>query len=190
VATDLPTQHDHSSEPAPQDRTEEFVALLARSEFEIHTYILTLLPNRADADDVLQRTSVILWRKFSSWQRGTDFAAWACQTARFEVKNFLRSRARDRLYFDDELIDSLGDVRNEMAEDFSGRRDALHSCLEKLGSRDRQIIEGCYTEKNTTAKEVAAQLGRPVNTVYKALIRIRRALFECVERTLAGEGRV
>ena len=34
---------------------------------------------------------------------------------------------------------------------------------------------------------VADQLGRPVNTVYKALQRVRRALRECVDRRVNAQ---
>ena len=58
--------------------------------------------------------------------------------------------------------------------------------MKKLGSRDRELIERRYRTK-TTARRVAEELGRPTSTVYKALARIRDALYDCVERTLAQE---
>jgi RNA polymerase sigma-70 factor (ECF subfamily) len=70
----------------------------------------------------------------------------------------------------------------------------LRRCLEKLSEKDRQLVRKCYGDgyrpqgARVTFKAVALELGRPVNTVYKALNRIRRALYECIERTLAVEG--
>ena len=46
----------------------------------------------------------------------------------------------------------------------------------------------CYGDSRVTFKTAARNLGRPVNTVYKALNRIRKVLYECIERTLAVEG--
>ena len=68
------------------------------------------------------------------------------------------------------------------------RRDALRRCLEKLADKDRELVRHCYGDSRVTFKTVAQELGRPVNTVYKALNRIRKALYECIERTLAVEG--
>jgi RNA polymerase sigma-70 factor (ECF subfamily) len=59
-------------------------------------------------------------------------------------------------------------------------------CLNKLGTRDRELIERRYQAK-TTARKVADELERPASTVYKALARIRSSLFDCVERSLAQE---
>lgn len=170
-------------------RTDEFVRQLAASEWQVYTFIMTLLPRWADADEVRQRTTIVLWRKYDQFIPGTDFVAWACEVARFEIKGFLRDQLRDRLYFDDELIDTLSETRLELAPRLSGHQEALTRCLEKLVPSDREIIDRCYFDKDLTAKDVAIELGRPVNTVYKALIRIRRALLECIERTLSAQGR-
>ncbi len=168
------------------DRTEEFVGLLSRHQQELHTFIHILIPQCVDADDVMQKTSIVLWQKFDQFQAGTNFAAWSRQVARLEVLRFYRSKARDRLVFDDALVESLAEVQIARADELLARRQALFQCREKLRPSDRQLLEHCYNynAKKTPAKDVAAALERPVNTVYKALIRIRHALFECIEQTL------
>ena len=168
---------------------ERFIQMLATSEHEVRAFILTMLPHWGDSDELLQRTSVVLWRKFPEWSATENFVAWACQVARLEVKDYLRKQSRDQLFFDERLIDSLSDTRAELADELSDRRDALVHCRQKLVPKDLEIIDCCYSDKRVTAKEVARTLGRPANTVYKALIRIRRVLFECIERELAKEGR-
>jgi RNA polymerase sigma-70 factor (ECF subfamily) len=185
---------ENSPNPAPPeppggDRTERFVGMLLQGEFEIRAAIFTLCPHQADADDLWQRTSTILWRKFGEWRPETDFVAWACTVARFEVKNFLRTRSRDRLCFDETLIESLGDTRAQLRDELAAQRDALAQCVQKLKPDDRRIIDHCYTEGTTTIKAAAITLGMQLNTVYKALIRIRRKLLECTEKVLAIEGR-
>jgi RNA polymerase sigma-70 factor (ECF subfamily) len=171
------------------DRTEEFVRLLSQYQTLIRGFLFTLLPNRTEADDLFQRTSIVLWRKFDQFQVGSDFGAWACQIAKFEVRNFLRVERRDRLCFSDELLTSLADIRLALDNELELRREALRHCLGKLRRIDRQIIHQCYGPESTTAKDAADRLGRPANTLYKALIRIRRALFECIERTLKASER-
>ena len=170
------------------NRTEAFVALFAKSQYEIHSFVLTLVPNRADADDVMQTTSIVLWRKFDQFVPGTNFVTWACQVARLEVQNFRRVKGRDRLVFDDDLLQSLGNLRLSMSDELAAHRGRLRDCITKLRLDDRELIRRCYGKKATTARQVALELGKPVNTVYKALIRIRRGLYECVRRSIdAGD---
>jgi RNA polymerase sigma-70 factor (ECF subfamily) len=68
------------------------------------------------------------------------------------------------------------------------RRDALAACIEKLATRDRDLLARRYSPGATT-QSTSEQVGRSAEAVYKALARIRRALFECVQRALAREER-
>ena len=161
----------------------EFERLFAEAEAEVRTYIFAILPNWANAEDVLQRTRIVLWRKFADFRAGSNFGAWARQIARFEVKNFRRTQRRDRHQFGDELIESIAEMRGSMTEELEQRRAILQQCVDKLAASDRQIIRHCYGPNATTTKAAADRLRRPVNTLYKALNRIRRTLMDCVQQT-------
>ena len=55
--------------------------LMTRHQRQIFSYIYTLVPNRPDAEDLLQETSLVICEKFREFEVGTDFVAWACQIA-------------------------------------------------------------------------------------------------------------
>jgi RNA polymerase sigma-70 factor (ECF subfamily) len=173
------------SEPAVQIGA--FEALFTQCEADVQAFIFTLLPHWANAEDVLQRTRIVLWQKFSQFQPGSNFKAWALQVARFEVANFRRRQRSDRHQFGDALIDSLAEVRSSLAEELERRRTALEQCVRKLRPSDRQIIRHCYGPKATTTKAAADRLHRPVNTLYKALQRIRRSLMDCVNEVTTDD---
>ena len=167
-------------------RNEEFVRLFVKNQRRISAFITTLLPNSADAEDVLQETSVISWQKFHEFQPGTNFASWACSIARFEVLKFRRQQRPAQLIFSDTLLEELANRQLEEIDEFDVRYTALAICMEKQRPVDRELF--CrYYQSDNTAKQVAEQLDRPVNTVYKALNRIRRALHECISRYIARE---
>lgn len=175
--------HDPTGPPGPSaSQIAEFERLFHQCEAHIQGFIFTLLPHWSDAEDVLQRTRIVLWQKFDRYEDGSNFRAWALQVARFEVSNFRRTQRSDRLCFDEALVASLADVRTSMVAELDQRRAALAQCLRKLRASDRQIIRHCYGPRATTTKEAATQLHRPVNTLYKALNRIRRTLTECVQQ--------
>ena len=48
------------------DKNRLFLRLFLQNQRRLYAYILTLLPNRADADDVLQETSLVMWDKFDA----------------------------------------------------------------------------------------------------------------------------
>lgn len=161
------------------NRTEAFVELFSLQQRSLYGFIYTLVHNQADAEDLLQQTSLILWRKFESFEIGTDFNAWAHRIAHLEVLNFLKRKRRSRVCFSDELLAKLATVRTDRADLHAADRDTLLGCIEKLGDSDRRLIQCCYAEKQNI-KSAAAELGRPAASIYTSLSRIRRLLLACI----------
>jgi len=168
-------------------RTRQFVTLLARHEARLHGYILTLLPHWADAEEVLQEVNLIMWEKFDQYEPGTNFFAWGCQIARYEVMRARRRRDRDHVRFSDATLDTLADETESMQDELVDRSQALLECMTKLPDRDRNLIELRYAEGATTLS-VAEATGRSTDAVYKALARIRRTLHDCIQRALGIGG--
>jgi len=168
--------------PTP-DRTEQFIALLAQAEPQLNAYILSLLPRWADADEVRQQTHITLWRKFDHFEPGTNFTAWACAIARYEVLKYRQALSRDRLIFSDEAIHAVEQTVRDHTDHLSDERDALAQCLEKLTDDERELTRLAYAA-DTPINQIAVEVGVSANTLYKRLHRIRRSLLDCVQRTL------
>ena len=79
---------------ANDDPGKAFTRLWVAHSPRIFAYIHALVPNWADAEEVLQETGIVLWEKFHQFDRGSDFGRWACSVAHFEV---LKHRKRAAL---------------------------------------------------------------------------------------------
>jgi RNA polymerase sigma-70 factor (ECF subfamily) len=168
------------------DRTSEFVALLAAHERGVFKYILRRLADTNAAQEVLQETSVTLWQKFDQFEKGSNFFAWARRVAHFEVMKFRQSRRRDRLRFSEGFLQGLSDEWLTSDRLLRARRTALPDCVVKLPPADRELLEQRYAG-NETILEIARRMGLPANTLYKTLERIRRRLKIYIERTVGGD---
>lgn len=168
-------------------RNLRFVRLFAQHEHQIYAYIVAALGNWTDADEVMQETSVALWEMFDRFTEGTSFVGWACQIAYFRILRFREKRRRDRLEFDQEFVDAVAATALEESDWFECRRKALGDCVGRLKPHDRDLLQSCYADDGTI-KSASERLDRPAKSVYKALARIRQALFDCVQRKLAAEG--
>lgn len=182
------------SDPTPSidwtnvsQRTEEFIRLFTKAEPLIFAYILTLLPHFSDAEDALQQVNLVMWRKFDSFRPGTDFVSWGRAIAHREVLALRKERQRLRLQFSDEFIEAVASDAQQCGDLLEARHRALAACLEKLKARDRDLVERRY-QPGATTESVAAQVGRSVDAVYKALNRVREALWQCINRAIAAEG--
>jgi RNA polymerase sigma-70 factor len=166
----------------------DFVKHFASDHDRLFAYIYTLLPRRADAEDVFQRVSMILWQKFDAWDRGAPFLSWACGVAFYEVRNFLRVSSRDRLRFGDALLETLARERAAALKRRDERAAGLEACLDGLEPADRQLVRSAHEEGEGVAG-LARRRGQAVQTLYNRLCQLRRRLLECVDgRTAAGEG--
>ena len=139
---------------------------------------------RQDADDVLQETNVVLWQKREDFTEGTNFWAWACRIAQFQVLSLRKQQQRDRLRFDDDLIEQLATESVEMPSD---RQEALEKCLDGLSDRKRELISLRYGTDLPAAK-VAEKLGLTRGAVYDSLYNIRLSLAHCIDHFLIDEG--
>src|SRR3954470_18998801 len=74
-----------------EEDTEKFVVLLTGSQAEILRYILALVPEVNEAQEILQETAVALWRKFDQYDLSEPFVPLAC---RFAFNHVLKHRAR------------------------------------------------------------------------------------------------
>ena len=168
-------------------RREEFLDLLRTHKHQVFNFIFCILQNMHDTEDVFQQTSLALWENYEQYKPGSNFGAWATRVARHRVSQFIRSRQRNRhLYFTDEIIDRISETPFSSPEVQQARMKALAACREKLSIRDQRLLALCYGGANSI-RDAAMQIGRPVETVYSSLTRIRGRLRVCIERNLARE---
>ena len=169
---------------------DQFVERFVRSQDRIYAYVVTLLPNRADAEEVFQQTSLILWKKWQQFDPGRDFVRWACGIAHNEVCAFLRKHAdKGRVHLSEDVMAEVVQVRLDVHDLLEVRRRLLRHCLDQLKQGHRELLERCYAGKDSI-KAIAAELGQRPNVLYMRLKRLRRAVFDCVNRALTAEGLV
>lgn len=168
-------------------RQELFVRLLTQYERNLRRYVTSLLPDRSGVDDVLQETSVALWKKFDDYRPDEPFIPWACRFAYFEVLKHRKNSRNQRLRFSDEVVEALAQERLAHQGLLDAQATALEGCLAKLPPSDRELIEKRYGGESSVA-DFARDAGLPAKPLYRAMERIRRGLLECVNRRLALEG--
>ncbi len=164
----------------------EYVGLVMRSQRRLYAFIYALVRQPTDAEDVLQETNLVLWKKAAEFAPGTDFTAWACRIAQFQVMAFRKRRQRLREHFDDALLTQLADEAAILMDSFDDRQHALLECVKTLKPAAREMIARRY-EPGGSVNDMAERLGRSPKAVSEALRRVREALLRCIERRLSLE---
>ncbi len=166
-------------------RTTRFVELLTSHQRDLFVYIDTLMAGDSAVSDVLQDTNLALWSRLNDFDFERPFLPWAYGFAYQRVLAFRKTRSRSRLVFNEELLELISDVYVGDRISADSRLAALQRCLAKLDSADGELIRDRYVDR-MPVKTLASRSGRTANQLSVRLFRIRQALAQCVEASLAG----
>lgn len=167
----------------------EFVLLITSHQTAIYAYILTLMPDRVAAQDVLQESNLVLCRKRDEFEPGTNFKAWAFRIAYWQTMAHLKRVKRSGLVaLDPDVFELVALEAEEQLEDLEDRHLALRSCLQKLPAGDASILLAHY-QRGESLAEMSGRLGRTRDALKQVMLRIRRSLRTCIEHQLVGHAR-
>lgn len=172
----------------PQDKLkhDRYLKLFMANQDKIYAYILMLVTNVQDADDLIQETASTIWEKFDSFKPGSDFAAWAITIARFKVMNYRRSQTKSIIHYSSPTLEAIEAYAGEYVQTELSVREYLKECLGRLSEDDRSLIQMRYSQVATT-KALAEKLGRSLHGLYSSLSRIQLLLLECLNRKRSAE---
>jgi RNA polymerase sigma-70 factor (ECF subfamily) len=165
--------------------SDAFVQLMTEHQGRLFAYVLSLLGDPDQANDVLQEANLVLWRNAAEFQMGSNFRAWAFRIAHFQVMAHRQRQLRDRLVFDDEMLAVLDPAAKAVDETYEERQERLTACLEKLPEAQRDLLRQRYAD-GLSLQMIADSVRRTANAVAQTLFRARRTLIDCVTRLAEG----
>jgi len=166
----------------PRTPEERMVGWIASHQAALHRFILSLLPDRTLAADVLQETNLVLWRKAADYDPERPFLAWAFGVARHQVMAARRDAGRDRHVFSDKLVELLAD-EHPTDDSAAQLEEALECCLNKLPGHQRELILARY-QPGASVQELAQARSQSPGALSVLLLRIRKVLEDCVDRQM------
>ena len=163
----------------------DFIRLFLEAEKDLLRYVMVMIPNVADARDVVQETAVALWDKIDRYDPEKPFAPWACRFALNEAKMFLRKKSRQKRLAD-EVVNLLEIERMENSNRLDARKHFLKECIKVLPKKNAEIVNDYYFNE-LSVDELAKRFEKSVEAVYKTLQRVRQALHSCIENKIQLE---
>jgi len=166
------------------DNTELFMGLALSSQKEIYAFILSLVVSPSDADDILQETLTVMWRKFVEFERGTNFVAWGKQIARFKILDYLRKNRTSKFCFDSDVLKII-ESNSSQIDNLSDRNQAMKQCIQKLPEKYKSIVKMRYA-RDMSFKQIALKYGVSKQSMFRMVGRIHVLLAKCIKNTLAA----
>ena len=142
---------------------EAFLQLYQSTDRTIYSFILSILKNSQDAEEIMQETYMKIWTSASSYQSKGKLLAWIFTIAR----NLCYMKFREQKYRSDLSLDDL--AGNEQGEPCSKIEDAadkvvLKAALEILKEEEREMVL-LHAAAGLKHRESAEALGMPLATV-------------------------
>jgi len=135
------------------------------------------------AEDVVQETAQIAYRKLNYLIPEADFAGWLKAIARRQALAARRRLTKTNLVADD-VIERV--YQDPAPASGSRRGEALTECIDRLEGRAAQAVKGHYFE-GLKLNDLAERMGMTSAAMRQLIHRVRVLLLECVRRRLSME---
>ena len=157
----------------------KFKHLIADVQSELFPFIFSLVSHKEDAEDILQKTNLILCKKQEQFDpKLASFKTWSFQIARFQVMAHKTKNARSKICLSNELTEVLASESIDY-DTPQIRMNALNKCYNKLPQHMRKIAELRF-KRDLSIKEISLCLGIPLGSVSPTLNRIRSNIMGCI----------
>ena len=173
------TSLDDTLEAVADGNRAAFEALYQRTNVKLFGVALRILPERQEAEEVLQEVYLVVWRRAGAFDpaRGTAMT-WLITLARNRALDRLRASRRrptDSIELAGEVPDPQPDAEAQALAGDEATRIAV--CLDRLDGDDARLIRTAFFEGASYA-DLAERAARPLGTIKS---RIRRALIRLKE---------
>jgi RNA polymerase sigma-70 factor (ECF subfamily) len=172
-----------NQKPTLGEKQDLFHRLLFRNQNRIYAYVLTLIGNYTDADDVMQETISVMWQKFTDFKAGTNFISWGISIAHYKILDYRRNKQKDGklCQYNNDLLEQFGYEVTKSSALFDEKFALLRNCIEKLKGRYLTIIKLRFQE-DLNPSVIADRCGISISNVYQILSRAYHMLISCVNK--------
>ena len=133
----------------------EFSELLREGRGRVFGYLLALVQNLADAEDLYQQTALLLWEKFDQYQPGTDFGSWATTVAALHGAEFFATQSPSTKLFSEAALSGWRRCKGESkTEDCTARLEALPIAWPLFPTGERRLVRLRY-EGDRSVEDIA-----------------------------------
>lgn len=159
-----------------------FESLYRASSSRLFSVCLRLLPDRAEAEDVLQEVFTTIWHKAHQFDPNRASAiAWLAMIARNKAIDRLRAAPARGMLAPIEAAGELADtgttpLQAAVSADDSAR---LEACMAQLETRRQSLIRAAFFEGATyeeLAQRIASPLGSVKSWIRRGLLQLRGCL--------------
>ena len=171
-----------------------FSQLVELHHVPVRCYLVRYVRDATAADDLAQEVFLRAYQGLAEYRGESSLRTWLLGMAKRLAAQHIRSECRRRRHEGSPLLATLMEWRIERLnhdplerEDQNRLLELLRSCMSRLAPENRQVITEHYFE-GKSLETIAASQGRKGGALRMTLLRIRKALGECLRTKLKQHG--
>lgn len=165
---------------------DQITAVLFAERLPLTAFIGGITRDFHIAEDIFQEICVKAVGRSGEFETPAHLVNWARLAGKNRAIDVLRARDGRYVGLSDQLLATLADEWPHQSG-IERLQEALGHCIERLTANNRELLRLRYFERRSCA-DVAAVMGRKLETVYQALARVHKSLGDCVKARLQQEG--
>lgn len=164
--------------------------LIARFNTSLYFFILKMVKNQEDAEDLLQETWAKAFKKIRQYNPTNAFSTWLFTIAKNTVIDAKRKKSIDALSLDDQMPNQFDDgadttyataipddgFQPDILMQRATRKEFCHELIGSLQSDLQRTLIKMRELEQLTYDEIAEELQMPVGTVKGEIFRARKKL--------------
>jgi len=153
-----------------------FETLLQNESKKMYNYLLKILRNREDAEDILQETFIAFHKKMDSVNE-SSYKSYLYRTAYHKALNHIKKRdKKNKLVTNYDEMEHFEDNKEEINED---KNSLVKNALSQLKQEEAFIIELQFYQK-MNYKQIAETLETTQSAVDSKLVRAKKKMIKII----------
>ena len=158
----------------------EFEFILRENNKRIFNYLLKILRNQEDAEDILQDVFVSFYLKMENINENASLS-YLYKTAYNKALNLIKSREKKRLLTREHRINS--ETRENKSNQEDRKKEMIKKAFSKLPPKYAVLLELQYYQK-MSYKEIAKTLSTTISAVDSKLVRAKKKLKKIISQEM------
>ncbi len=162
----------------------QIVELMLQNRIRLTSFICSVVCDFHSAEDIFQKVCLLALQSTGNFNDSLHLLKWAWQACRCESFKEINKRKNQEILFDEHILDMIqAESQKPSFMDNPEIISILQMCLSRLSSSAQQLLHKRYLN-HLSGEKIAEELHRSINSVYMALSRIHRALYDCMRKQI------
>ena len=165
-------------------KEEQVIEAVFTNRVKLLAFMRSIVCDFHVAEDLFQRICLLTLQAKEKFDDTECLLKWVWVVSRNESLKYLRDQKKQPLIFNETILAMIQDESEKKTFlDNPETMAVLEKCIAKLSTPVRELLDKRY-KQNLTGAKLAEALNRKTNSVYVAVSRAHRSLYNCMQKKI------